>query len=333
MTIHRQNTPKPRAVEIVMFSDAQVLDVAGPLQVFASANNIAAQSDQELPYRVRVVAPETPVPTSAGLALLADPLPPHGKPVDALIVAGGQGVFAACENKLLVAWLTRRAERARRVASVCNGAFLLAAAGLLDGRRVVTHWADCAKLAENYPKVQVETNPIFVRDGSIWTSAGVTAGIDMSLDLVEQDLGPEIALAISRELVVFLKRSGGQDQFSSLLTLQSEAEDFAPLHAWIADHLTADLTVPALAAWVGKSERSFIRHYKARTGVTPSRAVERIRVEAARHLLTSTKLPIKRIVRDCGFGSAETLRRGFLRVLGTTPQAYRASFDAVERED
>jgi transcriptional regulator GlxA family with amidase domain len=214
------------------------------------------------------------------------------------------------------------------VASVCTGAFLLGAAGALDGRRAVTHWSYCAELARRFPAVQVEADPIFVRDGSIWTSAGVTAGIDLALALVEEDLGRTVALAVARYLVVFLKRPGGQAQFSEALSLQAAEDEFGALHDWIGKHLADDLSLPTLARQAGMSERSFSRHYARATGLTPVRAIERLRVEAARRLLSETRLPVKRISRRCGFGSEETMRRSFLRVLAATPQDYRARFTA-----
>jgi transcriptional regulator GlxA family with amidase domain len=211
------------------------------------------------------------------------------------------------------------------VASVCTGAFLLAAAGLLDGRRVATHWAHCDRLAARHPELRVERDPIFVVDGRFWSSAGVTAGIDMALAMVEADLGREAALAAARRLVVFLKRPGGQAQFSAALELQ-RATRFAALHDWMRERLAHDLSLPALAARAGMSERSLLRRYRAATGTTPARAVERLRVEAARLLLSDGDLPIKAVARTCGFGSEETMRRGFLRLLEVSPQAYRERF-------
>ena len=207
-----------------------------------------------------------------------------------------------------------------------HGAFLLAAAGLLDGRRAATHWMHCAELARRFPAVRVEPDPIFVRDGAIWTSAGVTAAIDLALALVEEDVGRSLALAVARHLVMFLKRPGGQAQFSTVLSLQGAEDRFGRLHSWMAGRLTDDLSLPALARKVGMSERSFSRHYVEATGITPARAVERLRVEAARRLLSDTRLPVKRIVARCGFGSEETLRRSFVRLLAATPQDYRARF-------
>src|SRR5215470_9485334 len=318
--------PSPRRIELLAFEQVQLLDVAGPLQVFASANDLAEAAGRPRPYEPVVVANRAPVTASAGLGLMTRALPKPGLPVDTLIVAGGWGVYAACDDAKLVGWI--RARAARRIASVCSGAFLLATAGLLDGRRAVTHWGRCAEFARRFPAVRLEPDPIFIRDGNIWTSAGVTAGIDLALALVEADLGREIALAVARQLVVFLKRPGGQAQFSVTLALQHGDARFERLHAWIADNLCDDLSLASLARAAGMSERSFVRHYRRETGVTPARAVEQIRVEAARHMLELGG-PVKRVAARCGFGSEETMRRSFLRLLGATPQAYRERFSAV----
>ncbi len=309
-------------VEILAFPDVQLLDVAGPLQVFASANRLARDAGRVEPYATAVVA-RGAVTASAGLALGAGPLPAPGAPLDTLLVAGGEGVETAAADPAVLCWLRARAGQARRVASVCTGAFLLAAAGLLDGKRAVTHWSRCADLARAYPLVRVDPDPIFIQDGAVWTSAGVTAGIDLALALVEQDLGQAAALAVARQLVVFLKRPGGQAQFSAALHRQHCDDRWGTLHAWMSDHLSGDLSVTTLADRVGMTERSFVRHYRLQTGVTPARAVEQFRVEAARQLLCDTALPLKRVAQRCGFGSEETMRRSFLRVVATAPREYR----------
>ena len=316
-----------RVIDVLAFPAVQVLDVTGPLQVFATANELAAAGGAAAPYAPRVVAREAGgVTASAGLGLATAALPGAAVAVDTLLVAGGPGVEAAAADPTLCAWVTARAGRARRVASVCTGAFLLAAAGLLDGRRAVTHWSFCDALARRHPAVRVERDPIFVRDGCVWTSAGVTAGIDLALALVEEDLGRPAALAVARHLVMFLKRPGGQAQFSAALSLQAAEDRFDALHGWITAHLSERLTLPVLARQAGMSERSFSRRYAEATGMTPARAIERLRVEAARRLLAETRLPVKLIARRCGFGSEETLRRSFLRLLAAGPQAYRARF-------
>ena len=324
-----------RIVEVLAYPSVQLLDVTGPLQVFATANDQVTQAGGVAPYDIRVVAKggktgegANGVTASAGLGIATRPLPRMGAAVDTLLVAGGPGVEAATADPELVEWVRQRAKQARRVASVCTGAFLLAASGVLDGRRAATHWSVCKEFARRYPAVKVEPDPIFVRDGSVWTSAGVTAGIDLALALVEQDLGRTVALAVARYLVVFLKRPGGQAQFSEALSLQSAEDEFGALHDWIGKHLADDISLPLLADQAGMSERSFSRHYAEATGQTPARAVERLRVEAARRLLSETRLPVKRISQRCGFGSEETMRRSFLRALAATPQDYRSRFSS-----
>jgi transcriptional regulator GlxA family with amidase domain len=331
----RVMTPKPthslpnatRTVEVLAYPNVQLLDVTGPLQVFASANDLMAKTGEARPYAIRLVAPGgRDVKASAGVALVADPLSPLDSSIDTLIVAGGENFNSVSMDAELVGWVGERTRRARRTASICTGAFVLAACGALDGRRAVTHWRHCDELVRRFPAVHVESDSIFVRDGSIWSSAGVTAGIDLALALVEEDLGRTLALAVARYLVVFLKRPGGQAQFSEVLSLQTAEDEFGALNDWIGKHLAEDLSLSVLAGQAGMSERSFSRHYAESTGLTPARAVERLRVEGARRMLTDTRLPVKRISQRCGFGSEETMRRSFLRMLNTTPQEYRARF-------
>ena len=327
MPINPRIQPKlRRPVELLVFPQVQILDVTGPLQVFTTANDIVG--GDVAPYAIHVVSQAGgAVTSSSGVGLLAHPLPPHGSALDTLIVAGGPGIEAAAADEALVDWVRERAHQARRFASVCTGAVVLATAGLLDGRRAATHWSLCAELARRFPSVQVEPDPIFVHDGPAWTSAGVTAGIDLALAVVEADLGRTVALAVARYLVVFLKRPGGQAQFSAALALQDEGR-FDTLHGWIGANLSSDLSLPRLADQARMSERSFSRHYLAATGQTPARAIETLRVEAARNLLLDSRLPVKRVAQRCGFGSEETMRRSFLRLLAATPQEYRARFGA-----
>jgi len=331
----RTAKPKPRLIIVPAFERAQLLDVSGPVQTFASANEIVSESGGEPPYRIAVVSPRGgPISTSSGLPLLTQPV---GRavgtaPIDTLIIPGGPGVHEALKDKHTVAWILRQAGNARRLASVCTGAFLLAETGLLDGRRATTHWKWCGRLQERYPKIHVEHDPIYVTDGKLWTSAGVTAGIDLALALVEADLGRSIAMRVARQLVVFLNRPGGQSQFSAPLEAQAAAADgnapnhFAPLHGWIAGHLTGDLRVERLAEQAGMSPRTFARVYAGTMGITPARMVEKIRVEAVRRILEETDIPIKRIAAQCGFGQEERLRRAFARQVGTTPAEYRGRF-------
>ena len=318
-----------RVIDLLAFPSVQLLDVAGPLQVFSTANDLLTRTGKPAAYAPRVVSREGGmVSASAQLGLATAPLPPPDAERDTLLIAGGPGVAAAAKDPLLIDWIRASASQARRTTSVCTGAFLLAETGLLNQRRATTHWFHCADLARRYPAIRVEPDPIYVRDGAFWTSAGVTAGIDLALALLEDDLGRTFALSVARHLVVFLKRPGGQAQFSAALSLQTDEDRFGALHQWITDHLADDLSLPILAGQAGMSLRGFSRHYTATTGMTPARAVERLRVEAARQMLSETRLPVKRIAQRCGFGSEETMRRGFLRQLAATPQDYRSRFSA-----
>ena len=317
----------PRRIVIVALPEVQPLDVTGPAEVLASAASVAGGDDAA--YTIEVVAPGgAPIPTDSGYAIVpAGALEAVRGPIDTLLVAGGAGARHASTET--VARVRRLAARAGRVASVCTGAYVLAAAGLLDGRRATTHWSWCDDLQRRHPAVTVERDPIFVVDGPVRTSAGVTAGMDLALALVEEDLGPRVALEVARWLVVFVKRPGGQAQFSAQLAGQSA--DRAPLRelqAWIADHLDADLSVPALAARACMSERHFARAFKAETGMTPAVYVESLRVERARLALESGAAPIDAVAARCGFGTVETLRRAFARRLGVSPAAYRNRFAA-----
>ena len=321
-------SPNPvRVIDVLIYPAVQLIDVTGPVQVFATANDLIAAAGGARAYESRFVAQGGGgVTASAGVTLAAGPLSKADEPLDTLLVAGSPAVEAAIENMVLVDWVRERATQARRVAAVCTGAFVLAAAGLLDGRRAATHWMYAANLARRFPAVHVESDPIFICDGSVWTSAGGTAGIDLALALVEADLGRSMALAVARRLVVFLKRPGGQAQFSAELALQAADDKLGALHDWISKHLADDLSLSVLADQAGMSERSFSRHYAEATGQTPARAIERLRVEAAQRLLSESRLPIKRIAQRCGFGSEETMRRSFHRLIDVTPQDFRARF-------
>ncbi|GAB0119290.1 GlxA family transcriptional regulator [Acidisoma sp. 7E03] len=321
----------PREIMILAFPGALLLDIAGPAQVFTLASEEHEARTGRPAYRLRTVSERGgPVRSDTGIILETEAWNAAAAP-DTLIVPGGDTVRQEEDNLALRAWLGATAARARRTASVCMGTFLLASAGLLEGRRATTHWAECGNLAARYPSLRVETDPIFVQDGTVWSSAGVTAGIDLALALVEEDLGHAVALAVAQSLVVFLKRPGGQAQFSRLLAAQSADRqgDFEALHAWIGENLTADLRVEALAEQVGMSPRSFARAYAARCGTTPARTVETLRLEAARRMLTETATPVARIASRCGFGDEERMRRAFLRQLGVAPSDYRRHFSAA----
>jgi len=330
----KASTASTRRVAMVIFPDLQVLDAVGPLEVFARANQVHSERHPKGPdaYEPLLVAREAgPVATSTGFALQV----PHAitelrGPLDTLLVAGGNGVFAAGKDRALLRWLARQALRARRVASVCTGAFLLAELGLLDGLRCTTHWSACELLQRRYPKLRVDPDPIYVREGRIWTSAGVTSGMDLALALVEEDLGRDVALAVARRLVLFLKRPGGQSQFSVQLAGQlADREPLRDVQSWIGESPGADLSVEALARRCGMSPRNFARVFTAQVGKTPARFVEEARVEAARRRLEDTTDAIEAIASQCGFGSAETMRRAFLRVLRVNPASYRARFRHV----
>jgi transcriptional regulator GlxA family with amidase domain len=312
-----------RRVVIVAFPGVQTLDVTGPAEVLRAATKLHPPG-----YEVTVVAPEEgPLRTSTVTMVPDVSISACRFPIDTLIVAGGTGTRRAEDDEALIDWLRKAASRSRRVTSVCTGAFLLAKAGLLDGRCATTHWASCADLAQRYPAVSVEPDPIFVRDGNVATSAGVTAGMDLALALVEEDLGREVALEAARWLVLFLKRPGGQAQFSAQLAAQSaERAPLRELQAWIPDHLGEDLSVPALARRAAMSERNFARAFRRETGMTPAVYVEAARVESARMALETGDLPVEQVARQAGFGTVETMRRAFARRVGVSPVDYRSRF-------
>lgn len=313
---------------LVVFPDLQGLDLVGPSEVFAAANDEVGRRH----YRLRVVAAASgQVATSAGLRLLADGAIHDARgPIDTLMVVGGNGTVAAVADEHLVRHVARLASGARRVTSVCSGAFVLARAGLLDGRRATTHWQVCELLARLHPEVQVEPDPIFVRDGNVWTSAGVTAGMDLALALVEDDLGRDVALAIARRLVLFLRRPANQSQFSAALSAQlGERDGIREAQRFVAEHPEADCSVAALARVAHMSERNFARCFVADVGTTPARYVEQVRLETARRLLEDTDRGVERVAADAGFGTAETMRRTFLRLLRTNPTEYRRRFRAA----
>jgi transcriptional regulator GlxA family with amidase domain len=319
-----------RDVAIVVYPGVQSLDLTGPLEVFTGAQLILEASGRaERGYRVRVLSADgRPLRCSSGLQIVPDGALPHdAEGIDTLIVAGGFGFAQALEDDALVAWIARAAPLVRRTASVCTGAFLLAGAGVLDGRRATTHWASARELQRAHPAVHVDPEPIFVRDGDVWTSAGVTAGMDLALALVEQDLGRELALAIARRLVLFLRRPGSQAQFSATLTAQRAGrERLREVQQAVLEEPAGDHSVQAMAERAHMSPRHFARAFRAETGVTPARHVELVRLEAARRLLEEGEEPIASVALTCGFASAETLRRSFLRTLHVGPAEYRRRF-------
>src|SRR5579871_230302 len=339
-----------RTVLIVLFDGVQSLDVTGPLEVFAGANRWQSGREQG-PYRsigpggpngpdvpaYRICTASLggrPVRTSSGLRLAPDAgLPEDASALDVLLVPGGEGTRRADPG--LVAWLRANGRSARRLVSVCTGAFLLAEAGLLDQRRVTTHWAYCATLAARYPEITVDPDPIFVTDGNVTTSAGVTAGIDLALALVEDDLGRDAALDIARHLVVFLRRPANQAQFSTQLAAQlADREPLREVQRWIADHPAADLSVETLASKASLSPRQFARAFAAEVGMSPGRYVDRVRLETARRRMEDTADGVAETARLCGYGTPEAMRRAFIRTLGITPAEYRRRFrPSVPEED
>ncbi|MFC3742154.1 GlxA family transcriptional regulator [Paractinoplanes deccanensis] len=327
-------------VRVLLFDGVQSLDVSGPVEVFANAGA----------YRVTTASPGgRPVRTSSGLTLIPDgplddgpldggPLdggPPNDGPLnggplgagppDTLVVPGGAGTRLPPPE--VVEWLRRNGDRPKRVMSVCTGAFLLAEAGLLDGRRATTHWHYCATLAKRYPEVTVEPDPIFVRDGGVFTSAGVTAGIDLALALVEEDLGRDAALMVARALVMFLRRPGNQAQFSAQLSAQTaHREPLRDVQRLIIEHPEADLSVTALAAHANLSPRQFARAFAAETGISPGRYVDRVRLETARRLLEETTDGVAEVAKAAGYGTPEAMRRAFLGAIEVSPAEYRRRF-------
>ena len=309
-----------------MYPGVKLLDVAGPLQVFRDARSTRGTDC----FEPRLVSRSGgKIQTDSGIELSTTRLDRvRVQSADIVLVPGGPGVFQAIDDAPLVAWLSRQATRASIVASTCTGAFLLAATGLLDGRRAVTHWADCAELQRRHPAVRVEEDPIFIEDRGVWTSAGVTAGIDLALSLVEKEVGRQAAVDLARRLVVYSKRPGGQSQFSNRLRQQAadETGSFEALHHWVEQNLHRDLRVEKLAEFVGMSPRTFYRAYTQSTALTPARMVARMRVEAARRTLEETDLGIAAIADRCGFGTEEQMRRSFQRELGVSPSAYRKTW-------
>lgn len=323
----REKSPT-RRVAIVAFPGVTLLDISGPAQVFAELQAI------ELPgagYSLSYLSTSGGlVPTDVGMMVDTAAISSvRANEVDTLVIPGGPGIWALRQDAALMEWILEVLPKARRVASVCLGAFALAWTGALDGKRAATHWRYCPRLADGFPTIRVEPNAIFVKDGRVWTSAGVSAGIDLALAMIEEDFGHTTALDIARRLVVFLKRPGGQSQFSTVLAAQaSDVEGrFSTLHAWIIENIAGDLKVEALAEKAGMSPRTFARAYTSRTGMTPASGVEALRVETARLLLESSDIRgVVEVARRAGFGDDERMRRAFIRHLGISPSEYRSRF-------
>lgn len=318
---------------MLAFPEAQILDITGPLEVFARTSRWLKDHGrrQDEAYVVEIVAPRRGLfATSSGLRLHADrALSEVGRGLDTLLVAGGVGVRRWHDHPPLVRWLRRQAAHVRRLASICTGAFLLAEAGLLSGKRATTHWGSCEELARRYPDVRVEADRIYVREGSLSTSAGVTAGMDLALALVEEDHGRDVALEVARELVMFLRRPGGQSQFSAQLAVQMAGQEpLRELQAYVLEHPRDDLSVPTLARRVAMSPRNFARVFTREVGMTPARFVTSTRVETARRLLEETNESLESVCAMSGLGTLESMRRAFLHRVGVPPGQYRERFHA-----
>jgi transcriptional regulator GlxA family with amidase domain len=326
-------SPAPRRIVIVAFGGVQALDVVGPFEVFAGASEaVAAGSDHTGgAYDVSAVSSGGALVTSeSGLTIATGPLPDPSAPIDTLVLAGGRGVHRARHDEALVDWVRTVAPRSRRIATVCTGTFLAAEAGLLDGCTVTTHWARAERLAAEFPAITVDADPIFSRSRNVWTSAGVTAGIDLCLALVEDDHGTEIAQTVGRWLVMFLRRPGGQTQFAAPVWMP-RAERSSVLHVQQAIERDPgdDHCIAVLAGRASMSPRHFTRVFTDEVGESPARYVERVRTEAARHMLEDTSDTVAVIARRSGFGTAETMRRAFVRRLGVAPDQYRRRFGSA----
>jgi transcriptional regulator GlxA family with amidase domain len=317
---------------MLAYPNVQILDVTGPLEVFSRTSRWLKDhcGHAEDAYVVEILGLERgPFRASSGLTLHADrAFHEVASGIDTLLIAGGVGTHRHDHDPRILAWLRQQAGRVRRLGSVCTGAFFLAEAGLLDGGRATTHWSECDDLAQRYPRVRVEPDTIYVQNGSVYTSAGVTAGMDLALAMVEEDHGRDIALAVARALVMFLQRPGGQAQFSAQLAAQlAEHEPLRELQAHIVEHPGEDLEVASLARRLAMSPRHFARVFAREIGTTPARFVLTVRVETARRRLEETSEDLVAICEACGFGSLESMRRAFMRLVGTPPGQYRERFN------
>lgn len=310
---------KPRAIGILIFDGFQLLDAAGPIGVF----EMPMRGMTPPPYRLTIYSLKGgPVRSSSGVEMGSAALPKRPT-LDTLIVSGGEGTREAVNDAALMAAIRDLSARTRRTCSVCSGSFLLAAAGLLDGRRATTHWRRSEALAQRFPSIRVEADRIFVQDGKFWTSAGITAGIDLALALVEDDLGEEVARRAARELVVHQRRHGGQSQFSVMQDVKLASGRFDALIGWIRTNLSEELSVEQLAAQASMSPRNFARVFRTETGTTPARFVEKLRLETARQSVETTAISLQQIARDTGFGDPERMRTAFLRAYGQPPMVLR----------
>jgi len=321
---------KPKHVVILGFEGIMGLDLVGPMEAFGTARVNSPKRGTEPCYRVTIAALAAKTFRSEfGLAFTAETSLFDVRNMDTLIIPGGVGLRLANDHRELSAWLKEWAGSIRRIASICTGIYGLAPSGLLNGRRVATHWKFAADLARRYPKLKVNPRSIYERDGKFWTAAGVTAGIDLSLALIEEDFGPEVALAVARELVVYIKRSGGQEQYSEPLQFQVESRSrFADLVPWMLAHLGQDLCVEELAGFVSLSPRQFSRRFTQEFGSSPASFVRRLRLDEARQRLSAPECTVEGVARSVGFSDSDSFRRAFERCFGIAPSAYRGRFTA-----
>jgi transcriptional regulator GlxA family with amidase domain len=308
-----------KTIAFLVFDDFQLLDATGPIGAFERPMYMIKPQ----PYRLAVVARRPGLVRSSSSVALEARDWRSVRDIDTLIVAGGEGTRQALTCRDTLEFVRRQARKVRRVCSVCSGSYILGEAGLLDGRRATTHWRRSEHFQRRYPNVTVEADRIYIRDGDVWTSAGITAGIDLALALIADDLGEAVAKQSAQELVVYHRRPGGQSQFSALLDIAAEEEKFKALLTWMRDRLREPLTVERLAAHAGMSARNFARAFTKACGTTPAKAVERLRLDVARERVESTDWPLSRVAEHCGFGDAERMRRAFLRSFGQPPQALR----------
>lgn len=320
-----------RKIVMIGYEDAQILDIVGPLEMFAAANVLMERGGHEgpAPYEIVLQAEHAgPFRTTGGLSLVADAaMDERFGDVDTVMVSGGDGTISVLKDAALLDCIKDHAAIARRIVSICSGAFLLAEAGLLDGKRATTHWGAVDWFRKLYPDIELEEDAIYVRDGNVWTSAGITAGMDLALALIAEDLGADLAMEVARKNVIFMMRPGGQSQFSSHLTASSSGDGpISRAMNYVVDHMEEDCSVSRLSEVAHMSERTFLRRFSEAAGMTPAKFVEAIRLEAARQRLEATITPIEAIAGECGFGSTERMRRTFQRQLGVAPGQYRERF-------
>lgn len=333
---HPNDNHMTRNVVMLAFEGSEIIDVVGPMDVFAAVNHISRESGIGMPYRLAILADTAgPIATSSGLMLIAEGSWRVWKDeIDTLIVSGGPDPSVLTSNKSVIEWIRSKVDSVRRLVSICTGAFVLAEAGVLHGRRATTHWMATRRLSADYPGVTVEIDPIFVRDGSVYTSAGVTAGMDLALSLVEEDFGREMAIRVARLLVLYLKRPGGQSQYSSQLRAQgAEGGRLSELLTWMGENYLLPLTVEMLAERVAMSPRTFARTFVAETGTTPARYLEQIRVEHAIRFLEESNSSMEEIAENSGFRNVAHFRRSFWRHAGITPRSYRDRFQSTSRSN